>query len=261
MGKTIALANQKGGVGKTTTTLNFGSNLALKGYKVLMVDFDSQGNLTRYCGIDHHDDLKETIATVMATVIAGEEMEQLPIFSFRENLDFIPSNVTLSQTNLMLTQAMAREFVLKGILSKIKDEYDYILIDCAPSLSVDLLNALIAADEVLIVTSPATFSVAGTEQLIKTIGRVRANLNPEIMISGVVLNKVDRRTNFAKDIIDSMKIGWGKYVKIYSTEIVSSVRVEESQSMAKPVIEYDNKNKAAQGFADFTDEYLRGQAK
>lgn len=258
MGKTIAIANQKGGVGKTTTTLNFGANLAAKGYKVLMVDLDSQGNLTQYCGLEHHDDLKDTIASVIAAVITGSEVDQLqlPIFSFRENIDFIPSNVTLSQTNLMLTQAMAREFILKGILAKIKDEYDYILIDCAPSLSVDLLNALTAADEVIIVTSPATFSISGTEQLIRSIGRVRANLNPDISIAGVVLNRVDRRTNFANDVIESMKAGWGKYVRIFRSEIPASVRVEESQPMAKPVYEYDKNNKAAQGFGNLTEEYL-----
>lgn len=256
MSKILAIANQKGGVGKTTTTLNFGACLAESGKKVLMVDFDHQANLTLNCGIDKFDELPETIATIIVKAINGEKIEKLPIYNYRNNLDLIPANVSLSSANLLLIQAMAREFVLKKILEPLKTEYDYILIDCAPSLSVDLLNALTAADEVLIVSNPAKFSSAGTEQLLKSIARVKDNLNPNLEVAGVLFNRVDRRTNFAKDVIEIMRTVWGKGVHVFQTEVVASVRIDESQAMGQSIGEYDKNNKTAIKFKEFTDEYL-----
>lgn len=263
MGKVIALANQKGGVGKTTTTFNFGAGLADKGYKVLMIDLDHQANLTLYCGIQDFDDLSNTIATAMRAVMTDSDCIDPLIYNYKEfssggRVDFIPSNVELAKVNLELVQVMAREFVLKRIVSSFKKLYDYILIDCAPSLSVDLINALTAADEVLIVTNPAKFSTSGTEQLVKSINKVKDNLNNDLKIAGVLFNKVDRRTILTRDIIKIMRSSWGEGIKIFETEIPASIRVDESQIMNEPMIEYEPDNKVSIGFSSFVDEYLMG---
>lgn len=261
MGKVIAIANQKGGVGKTTTTLNMGMGLYEKNKKVLMVDFDHQANLTLSCGVNNFDDLKDTIAEVIKETIDEGKYKDLNIRTFKSDdgrcLDFIPSNVNLAKVNLEMIQVMAREFILTEILAPLKERYDYILIDCAPSLSVDLINALTAADEVIIVTTPGKFSTSGTEQLVKSIYKVKSNLNKKIEIAGILLNRVDRRNNFTKDIINIMQNVWGKDIKIFDTEIPNSIRIEESQSMGESIIEYEPDNKVAIAFSDFIDEYQK----
>lgn len=257
MGTVIAIANQKGGVGKTTTTLNLGSELAQKGYSVLLVDFDHQANLTLSCGVEDYDDMDDTIADYMKAVIDGRSVviEPLP---YRENIDFIPANVKLAYVNLELIQAIAREFVLKNLLEPLRNDYDFILIDCAPSLSVDLINALTAADSVLIVSTPSKFSTAGMEALLRSILRVKKNLNPNLKMTGVLINKVDRRNNFTKDMIEMMNQLWGNEIRIFDSEIPSSVRVEESQAMAQPIKEYEPKNKSAAAYSKFTTEFIEG---
>ena len=262
MCKVIAVANQKGGVGKTTTTLNMGAGLMLKGKRVLMVDFDQQANLTLNCGVRDFDDLKESIATAMEAVI-DDETEVMPqIFEYRNSggiarVDFIPSNIEMAKINLELVQVMAREFVLKKLLEPLKDRYEYILIDCAPSLSVDLINALVAADEVLIVMTPGKFSTSGTEQLIKSINKTKRNLIANLEIAGVLFNRVDRRNNFTKDIIESMRSTWGQDIRIFDTEIPNSIRIDESQSMGEYIAEYEPNNKVAMAYEAFVEEYLR----
>ena len=262
MCKVIAVANQKGGVGKTTTTLNMGAGLMLKGKRVLMVDFDQQANLTLNCGVRDFDDLKESIATAMEAVI-DDETEVMPqIFEYRNSggiarVDFIPSNIEMAKINLELVQVMAREFFLKKLLEPLKDRYEYILIDCAPSLSVDLINALVAADEVLIVMTPGKFSTSGTEQLIKSINKTKRNLNANLEIAGVLFNRVDRRNNFTKDIIESMRSTWGQDIRIFDTEIPNSIRIDESQSMGEYIAEYEPNNKVAMAYEAFVEEYLR----
>lgn len=262
MCKVIAVANQKGGVGKTTTTLNMGAGLMLKGKRVLMVDFDQQANLTLNCGVRDFDDLKESIATAMEAVI-DDETEVMPqIFEYRNSggiarVDFIPSNIEMAKINLELVQVMAREFVLKKLLEPLKDRYEYILIDCAPSLSVDLINALVAADEVLIVMTPGKFSTSGTEQLIKSINKTKRNLNANLEIAGVLFNRVDRRNNLTKDIIESMRSTWGQDIRIFDTEIPNSIRIDESQSMGEYIAEYEPNNKVAMAYKAFVEEYLR----
>lgn len=261
MAKTIAVANQKGGVGKTTTTINFGALLAERGYRVLLVDFDSQGNLSIACGIENVDDLAECISSPIYQIIQGEEDENLlniPVFKYRPCLDFIPSNVTLSSINMLLTQAMAREYILKKVLSPLQGSYDFILIDCAPSLGLDLINALTAADEVLIVSNPTRFSSIGTEQLLKTIAKVKNNINPALNVAGVLLNKVNRRTNFNRDLADVMRLVWSENVNVFLTEIGTSIRVDESQSVSQSIGEYEVDNKVAKAFSAFVDEYLGG---
>lgn len=255
--KIIAIANQKGGVGKTTITLNFGKSLALLGNKVLLVDFDSQGNLSNSCGIVDVDSMDHTIADCILGYIKGEAEKELPIHSYGENLDFIPSNIMQSTANLMMINEMAREQILKNILSKVQGEYDYILIDCAPSLSVDLINALTAADEVLVITTPSQFSTKGTQQLQRSIKKVQRSINPKLRIAGVLFNRVDRRTRFAKSVVEVVQEDWGRDTKVFETEIPVSIRVEESQSMGKAMADYEDDNKVTKSFFSFTDEYLR----
>lgn len=256
MGKIIAVCNQKGGCGKTTSALNFGTSLAEKGNIVLLVDFDPQGDLTLNCGVNEPDELEETISNPIMQLISGEENLQVPILSYRSKVDFIPANDTLSGMKMVMMQAMAREFLLKKILWPLREQYDYIIIDCAPSLDVDLINALAASDEVLITSAPSRFSKKGTERLLKSVMKVRENLNENLTVAGVLITKVDRRTNFTNDIIDMMRISWQEWVHIFETEIPSSVRVDESQAMALPVREYENGNKAAESYLKFTEEYL-----
>lgn len=259
MTKVIAIANQKGGVGKTTTTLNFGSELARRGKTVLMIDMDSQANLSIACGMTQPDE-EYTIADVLISIINGDEVtaEMMPIYPYTEGLMFMPSSVILSNVNLMLIQAIAREHILKRVIEMIKKRYDfdYILIDCAPSLSVDLLNALTAADEVLIVTAPASFSAAGAGQLIKTINKVKENINPGLKICGVLFNRVNDRTNFARDIMTKMREAWQNQIFVFDQQIAGSIRVDESQAMGVSVADYDKKNRVAKDFSSFTDEYL-----
>ena len=255
MGKVIAIANQKGGVGKTTTTLNLGTEIVATGRKVLLVDFDHQANLTLSCGIKNFDELPETIADYMKSEIDGFEPD-IHTISYRKDVDLIPANVRLAHVNLELIQAMAREFILKNLITPLKDKYDYILIDCAPSLSVDLINALTAADEVMIVSTPSKFSTSGTEELVKSILRVKKNLNQDLRIAGVLMNRVNRRKNFTNDMIDLMKTSWGDGIKIFETEIPASIRVDESQAMGQPLHEYDPKNKLAAAYKEFAKEFL-----
>lgn len=255
MCRIIAIANQKGGTGKTTTTLNFGAELARYGNKVLLVDFDHQANLTLSCGIENFDEIDNTIADYMKAVMDGERPE-IEVRNYKENLDFIPANVRLARVNLELVTIMAREFILKNMLEPIKEEYQYILIDCAPSLSVDLINALTAADEVLIVSNPAKFSTSGTEELIKSIQKVKLNLNRKLKIDGIIFNRVDRRNNFTKDMIEVMNKSWGKNLKIFKTEIPLSIRMDESQAMGQTIRDYEPKSKLAHAYKLFTDEFL-----
>ena len=257
-GKIIAIANQKGGVGKTTTTFNLGTELAKIGNKVLLIDFDHQANLTLSCGVKNFDELDNTIADYIKEAIEGEE----PVINtrpYRDNIDFIAANVRLANVNLELIQTMAREFILKNLIQPLKNIYDYILIDCAPSLSVDLINALTAADEVLIVSTPSKFSTSGTEELVKSIIKVKKNLNKNLKIAGVLFNRVDRRNNFTKDMIELMNNSWGKGIRIYQTEIPASIRIDESQAMGQPIYEYEPKSKLAAAYKEFAEEFIRGQ--
>lgn len=206
MCRIIAIANQKGGVGKTTTCVNLGIGLARAGKKVLLVEADAQGSMAVSLGIQEPDELDVTLVNIMEKVINDEDVEPGEgIIRHEEGIDFIPANIELAGLETSLVNVMSREQVLRLYLEGVKADYDYILIDCMPSLGMITINALVAADSVLIPVEAAYLPVKGLQQLIKTIGKVHRRLNPRLSIMGILLTKVDRRTNFARDISEQIR--------------------------------------------------------
>lgn len=259
--KVISVINHKGGVGKTTVTLNFGAELAEKGYKVLLIDFDAQGNLSKGVGLKDHESIKDTIASAMEKVMDGDDGEcNLKIYKteISDSLDIIPCNIAMANTNLKLQLAIGRELVLKKIISHIKESYDYdfILIDNAPSIALDFQNSIMASDEVLIVTSPDVFSANGMTSLLREYLKVRKYFGKDnLKIAGILINNADRRTVFTKEMIEVIKSAFEK-IKIFNTIIPQSVRVKESQANSCAIKDYEKENKAGLAFKEFVEEYL-----
>ena len=201
MCRVIVIGNQKGGVGKTTTTSNLGIGLAKQGKRVLLIDADAQGSLTASLGFQEPDKLDVSLATVMANIINEEDMEpDYGILKHDEGVDLMPGNIELSGLEVSLVNVLSRELVLRTYIEQQKDRYDYILIDCMPSLGMITINAFTCADSILIPVQAAYLPVKGLEQLIKTIGKVKRQINPKLSIEGILLTMVDSRTNYAKDI-------------------------------------------------------------
>ena len=207
MGKIIAISNQKGGTGKTTTTVNLGTGLANEGKKVLLIDYDAQGSLTQCLGYPNPDELSVTISSLMEKSINERPTEHGEgILHHSEGVDFIPANIELSGMETFLVNTMSRERVLKNYLSQIKDNYDYVLIDCTPSLGMLTINALTAANEVIIPVQSHFLPTKGLEQLLGTVAKVKRQLNPTLKINGILLTMVDGRTNLAKDMLADLYI-------------------------------------------------------
>ena len=201
MCKIIAVANQKGGVGKTTSTVNIGIGLANEGKKVLLIDADPQGSLSISLGVAEPDKLDYTLANILMDVVNEDDLsENLGIMNHKEGVDFIPSNIELSGLEVSLVNVMSREVIMREFIEKVKDKYDYILIDCMPSLGMITINALACADTVIIPVQVSYLPVKGLQQLIKTIARVKRQINPKLEIEGILLTMMDSRTNYAKDI-------------------------------------------------------------
>ena len=252
MCRVIAVANQKGGVGKTTTCVNLGIGLARKGKKVLLVEADAQGSLSVSLGIQEPDELEMTLVQILGKVINEEE----GIRHHEEGVDFIPANIELAGLETSLVNVMSREQILRLYLEEIKDRYDYILIDCMPSLGMITINALVAADSVLIPVEAAYLPVKGLQQLIKTIGKVHRQLNRKLSILGILLTKVDRRTNFAKDIEKQIREVYGDKVHIFAHCIPMSVRAAETTAEGKSIYLHDPKGNVAEGYRLLTGEVL-----
>ena len=252
MCRVIAVANQKGGVGKTTTCVNLGIGLARKGKKVLLVEADAQGSLSVSLGIQEPDELEMTLVQILGKVINVEE----GIRHHEEGVDFIPANIELAGLETSLVNVMSREQILRLYLEEIKDRYDYILIDCMPSLGMITINALVAADSVLIPVEAAYLPVKGLQQLIKTIGKVHRQLNRKLSILGILLTKVDRRTNFAKDIEKQIREVYGDKVHIFAHCIPMSVRAAETTAEGKSIYLHDPKGNVAEGYRLLTGEVL-----
>ena len=253
--KVIAVINQKGGVGKTTTVANLGVCLAQEGKRVLLIDADPQGSLTLNLGIKDPDGLEETIAHLLREIVEdGTVSPEMGIIHNKEGVDLLPSNIELSGLETSLVNVMSREFVLREYISQVKDRYDYILIDCMPSLGMLSINALVAADSVIIPCQPNYLSTKGINLLLGSVLKVRRTINPKLRIDGILFTMVDGRTKNAKEIRESLRQTMGQNIRVFETEIPRSVRVAESSLMGQSVLSYDSGGKAAAAYRALTKE-------
>jgi chromosome partitioning protein len=253
--KVIDITNQKGGVGKTTTTVNLGVGLARQGKRVLLVDADPQGSLTVSMGVKNPDELDTAISDLLRSVAdtGGVTPADKGILRDMEGVDLVPSNIDLSSFEVSLVNTMSREFVLRSYLGAVKGNYDYVLIDCMPSLGMMTINALAAADSVLIPCQANYLSTKGLKLLMGSVAKVRRQINPSLKIDGILLTMVDNRTNNAKAIIASLR-QMGTNLRVLDTEIPFSVRAAECSVEGKSIFTHDAKGKVASAYAELVEE-------
>lgn len=260
MEKIIAVANQKGGVGKTTTVVNLGIGLARQGKRVLLIDADPQGSLTASLGYIEPDDINITLATVLANVINDvDSIPQEGILRHAEGVNLLPANIELSGLEVSMINVMSRETLLKAYLETVQDDYDYILIDCMPSLGMLTINALVAADSVLIPVQAAYLPVKGLQQLLSTIGKIKRQLNRKLQIEGILLTMVDMRTAYARDISAKVREVYGNAVGLFDSIIPISVRAAETSAEGISIYQHDSKGKVAQAYQQLTEEVLKNE--
>ena len=255
MGRTIAIANQKGGVGKTTTAASLGIGLSRQGKKVLLIDADAQGNLTQMLGWPQPDELSPTLSTLMEKIIAEQPITPGEgILHHAEGVDLIPANIELAGLEVALVNSMNREKMLKQVLDSAKREYDFILLDCMPSLGMLTINALAAADAALIPVQAQYLSAKGLEQLLQTVQKVRRQINPKLKIEGILLTMTDSRTNYGKQISNLIRQAYGKHLKVFEQTIPQSVRAAETSAAGKSIFAYDPKGKVAEAYKSLAKE-------
>ena len=250
MGKVISVANQKGGVGKTTTTINLSTFLAKKGKKVLLIDADPQGNATSGLGAE-----KEVEFSTYDILVGETEIQETLGKTVIKNLLVCPSNINLAGAEVELVSMMSREQRLKEKIDVIKDVFDYILIDCPPSLGLITLNAFTASDSVLIPVQCEYYALEGLGQLLNTVNLVKKHLNKDLQVEGALLTMYDIRTNLSNQVVKEVKKYFGD--KVYKTVIPRNVRLSEAPSYGMPITEYDPKSKGAKSYEKFTKEFLK----
>lgn len=253
--KVISIVNQKGGVGKTTTTVNLGIGLTKLNKRVLLIDADPQGSMTISLGNRQPDDLDNTLATVLRSIVEEKEIPYREgILKHAEGVEYIPSNIELSGIETGLVNIMSREYVLKELINQVRKAYDYILIDCMPSLGMLTINAMVAADSLIIPSQPSFLSAKGLDLLLGSVARVRRTINSRLRIDGILLTMVDGRTNNAKNIIASLKATIGQNIRIFDTEIPHSVRAAECSLTGQSIYTYEKNGKLAQAYEKLTKE-------
>lgn len=257
MSKVIAICNQKGGVGKTTTAANLGVALAMEGKRVLCIDLDPQSDLSTCMGVPRTDELETTVSTMMAKSVNEEP------FDFREGLIegeagvfLLPSNLELSSMEMNLIGVMNRERVLKGYVDKVRNHFDYIIIDCMPSLGIVTVNALSAADSVIIPVQAHYLPAKGMEQLLGTVSKVQRHVNPGLKVDGVLMTLVDARTTFASEVPEMIKAKYGRHIKIYESQIPMRIKAAETSARGESIFTYEPKSDVAAAYRSLAKEVI-----
>jgi chromosome partitioning protein len=258
MGKTILVAARKGGVGKTTTSVNLGIGLARMGNKVLLIDADSQHSLTASLGVREPEKLTVTLASVISEIIGEREINtKAGIINHSEGVDFLPSNSTLTGIELQLAPLISRESILRQYIEKVKQEYSYIIIDTAPTLDLLTINALAAADSVIIPVCPKYLDTLGLEQLLKAVAQIRRQINPTLAVEGILLTMADRRTSHTREIVSLVENAYGGNIRIFGEHIPRSVRVAEASAEGMSIYSFDPRGKVAAAYESLVREVLR----
>lgn len=254
MGRIIAIANQKGGVGKTTTSINLSACIAAKGKKVLVIDIDPQGNTTSGYGIEKN----ELENTIYELILGDCSIEDCIIKEVFPNISILPSNVNLAAAEIELIGVEKKEYILKNEVDWVKDRYDFIIIDCPPSLSLLTVNAMTTADSVLVPIQCEYYALEGLSQLIHTINLVKERLNPELDMDGVVFTMYDSRTNLSAQVVENVKNHLSQ--KVYNTLIPRNIRLAEAPSYGKPINMYDAKSAGSESYMSLADEVIRNNS-
>lgn len=257
MPKVIAVCNQKGGVAKTTTTVNLGVGLARQGKSVLLIDADPQGDLTTSLGWPDTDHLPFTLADMMKRIIQDEPIVgHEGILTNSEGVDLMPANLELCAMETSLVNAMNREMTIKKYLQGVKNDYDYVVIDCPPSLGMITINVLTAADSVIIPVQANYLPAKGMAQLLKTVSKVKRYTNPELKVDGILLTLVDRRTNLPRDVEHVIRTNYGSAVRVFNSQIPIAVKAAKASEVGKSIYSYDPKGTVADAYQSFTREVL-----
>lgn len=257
MARIYAICNQKGGVGKTVTAVSLGIGLAREGKRVLLVDVDAQGSLTASLGYQHPDQMEVTLATVMGQVIQDLPLQPgMGILHHSEGVDLLPANIELSGLEVTLVNTMSRETVLRECLRGVQEQYDVILLDCCPSLGMLTINALAAADQVLIPVQANYLSIKGLEQLLRTISKVRRQINPNLDIAGILVTMADMRTIYTRDVIDLLHTTYDGKLKVFDSIIPASIRAAETSAEGRSIYLHDPAGKVSAAYAALTKEVM-----